>query len=421
VIHTFVALASELAYCYKRGTVTIWGNVVDATHGETRRETLGDGNGAAAFQRFTLKASPLTYIAAATAEGAASSLEVRVNEVRWHEREMLAGVAQTDHVFVARIADDNKTSITFGDGRSGARLPTGRENVRAVYRTGIGRAANVDGGRISLLASRPLGLKEVTNPLRASGGADPDSDEQLRRNIPIALQALDRLVSVQDHADFARAFAGIGKASAARLSDGRRQITHVTIAGVGDVPILESSDLFTNLNLAFSRLGNLRQPVELATRELVLLVIAARVRVAEDYRWDLVEPHVRAALLDTFGFERRELGQPATSSEVIATIQRVPGVEYVDLDTFGGIPEFVAVAGPPPSRRPITPGEIAALVKERLEPPPGTTPTDCNWLPPFCPVVAELAGPDENGLIRPAQLAILSPDAPNTLVLSSIP
>ncbi len=37
-IHTFIQLAKELAYCFKRDTVTIYGNVVKATHGETRKE-----------------------------------------------------------------------------------------------------------------------------------------------------------------------------------------------------------------------------------------------------------------------------------------------------------------------------------------------------------------------------------------------
>jgi len=423
VTHTFLSLSSALTNCYDRSTVKIWGNVVDATHGETRKETLGSGNGAEPFQRFTLKAFPLTFTAAPSVEGAASSLEVRVNEVRWREREMLAGKPPTDHGYVTRAEEDSKTTILFGDGKNGARLPTGRENVKAEYRTGIGRPGNVDADRITLLASKPLGLKDVTNPIRSSGGADADSLEQLRSNIPIALQALDRLVSVRDYADFARSFAGIGKASATRLSDGRSEIVHVTIAGVDDIPILESSDLFANLSLAFRRLGDVRQPVRLAVRELVMLIVAARVRVAEDYRWDLVEPHVRAVLFETFGFDRRELGQPATSSEVLATIQQVPGVEYVDLDTFGGIPEFVAVAGTagsPPSRRPITPDEIAALVNARLNPTGPVNTGDCNWLPPFCPVAARLAGPDENGVIAPAQIALLSPDVPSTLVLTSI-
>ena len=52
---------------------------------------------------------------------------------------------------------------------------------------------------------------------------------------------------VRDYADFSRTFAGIGKASAARLSDGSRQVVHVTIAGADDIPIDLNSDLYRNL------------------------------------------------------------------------------------------------------------------------------------------------------------------------------
>jgi uncharacterized phage protein gp47/JayE len=420
-MHTFVTLATPLDNCYRRETVVVWGNVVGATHGETQNEVLGSGDSAQPAQRFTLRAAPLTYTAVPTAEGAASTLRLRVNEVLWHEVRSMAAVAPTEHVYVTSASNDAKTTVTVG-GR-GARLPTGRDNVRAVYRAGLGRAGNVEAGRLSLLGSRPLGLKEVVNPLCASGGADADSAEQIRRNAPLGLQALDRLVSLRDYADFARAFAGIGKATAARLSDGRRELVHVTIAGVDDAPILPSSDLFVNLQNAFDRLGDARQPVQLAVRELVLLVIGARVRVAPDYSWELVEPHVRAALLDALGFESRELGQPVVSSEVIGAIARVPGVAFVDLDTFGGIPEAVSLAGSPgvaASRSAITPEQIAELVAQRVG---GTLPPGelCGWLPPFCPVRARLAGPDENGVLAPAQLAILAAGAPEMLALTAIP
>ena len=44
--HTFLRLAKQMAYSYKRNTAAIYGNVVKATHGETRNETLGNGDGA---------------------------------------------------------------------------------------------------------------------------------------------------------------------------------------------------------------------------------------------------------------------------------------------------------------------------------------------------------------------------------------
>jgi predicted phage baseplate assembly protein len=420
--HTTITLATELSYCYRRDTATIYANVAHATHGETRKETLGGGNAAEAFQRFTLKAAPVTFTAAPTVEGAASTLEVRVNDVLWHECDTLADAKPTDRVFTTSTDDDAKTTITFGDGLThGARLPTGIENVKAVYRNGIGRAANVNAKQISLLGSRPLGVKEVINPLRASGGADADTRDQARRNIPVALQALDRLISIRDYADFARSFAGVGNAAAAQLSDGERLLAHVTIAGADDVPILPSSDLFQNLLAAFKQLGDPVQPVILAVRELILLVISAGVRLQRDYAWTSVEPKIRDRLLERFGFDARELGRSVAASEVIAAIHEVKGVDYVDLNAFGGIAERVSSAGPPPVRRLITPDEIAQSVADIAAGNVSNDPAkQCSWPAPFCPVRVDLARVDENKIIAPAQLAILSRDVPATLILSHI-
>jgi predicted phage baseplate assembly protein len=364
----------------------------------------------------------VTFSAAPTADGAASSLELRVNDVRWHERRSFVGAAPTDHVFTTETDADARTTVVCGDGRTGARLPTGVQNVTAVYRSGIGKAGNVDAKQISLLGTRPLGLTEVVNPLPATGGANADRGEQLRRNIPIALQALDRLISVRDYQDFARAFAGIGKASAVQLPDGEQKVVHVTIAGVDDIPILESDDLFLNLGEAFALLGDARQPVMLAVRELVMLVIDAGIKVHPDHRWEVVEPKIRRALLNAFGFEAHELGQSVSGSEVLAVIQRVPGVEYADLNAFGGIPERVRViVDEKPSRRLITAPQVAARVREIAATSAGPPSHDCPWPPIFCPVRASLAHIDADGLIAPAQLVMLSPDVPDSLILSLVP
>jgi hypothetical protein len=48
---------------------------------------------------------------------------------------------------------------------------------------------------------------------------------------------------------------------------------------------------------------------------------------------------MRAALLDTFSFERRELGQDVLLSEVISAIQAVEGVAFVDVDILESLSE----------------------------------------------------------------------------------
>ena len=440
--HTFLTLAENLQYCFKRDTVTIYGNVVKATHGETRHEVLGSGDGSRALQSFELKQFPLTHVSASNPTGVDSTLKLFVNDIQWHEADSLAGLQATDRNFITRTDNKDKITVTFGNGREGARLPTGIENIKAQYRNGIGKPGNVRAEQISLLTTKPLGVKEVINPLRASGGADRESRDQARKNTPLAVKALDRLVSVRDYEDFARVYAGIGKALAVEIPDGRHQIVHVTIAGADDIPIDETSDLFRNLRQALHDFGDPFQPILLAVRELMMIVISTRVRIQPDCHWEPVVKNLRTALLESFGFERRELGQDVLLSEVISVMQAVRGVAYVDVDAFGGIPEKVRENG---ERRMLTPDEIAGAVDclstqwshDNME-------EWCQWQTSpetececgkyeKCKQYGNIKKTKgvrqrlrvnmaalEDGVIHPAQLAFLTPDVPETLILNRI-
>jgi predicted phage baseplate assembly protein len=399
-VHSTLILDKGLAYTYKRETVTIYANVVKATHGEIKKEVLGSGDGSAAFQQFDLRQAPLTYLSAATPQGAKSSLQVRVNGILWHEAESLLDLGPRDRGYITKTDDAGKTAVIFGNGEHGSRLPTGMENVTAVYRAGIGRPGNVLAGQIRLLATKPPGAKAVANPLRSSGGADREGPDQGRRNAPLAAMALDRLVSVEDYAFFARTYAGIEKASAVSLSNGHRQLVHLTIAGSDDIPIDTTSDLLRNLNQALHQFGDPFQPVKIDVRELMLLVISANVRILPDYQWEKVEPQIRSALLDAFGFDRRELGQSAFLSEAVSEIQQVEGVDYVDMVVFDSVlenvkPEDLANLSSSLSLKPTIEVQLAGPNKK-------------------------LEKPDQDKRILPAQLAYLSPDMRDTLILNPL-
>lgn len=418
--HTFIRLAQDLAYCYKRGSVRVYGNVVKANHGETRREVLGAGDSSKAMQSFTLKQPPLTYVSANTPAGAASTLHVYVNDVEWRETDSLVALGPGDRRFITKTDDEARTTVAFGNGAHGARPPTGQENIRAVYRNGIGKPGNVRADQVSLALDRPQGVKDVINPRPATGGADKESRDQARANAPLSVTALDRLVSVRDYADFARMFAGIGKASAARLTDGRRTVIHVTIAGADDIPIDEASDLFRNLRRALRDYGDPFVPIQLAVRERLLIALSANIRLAEGYQWEGVEPKLRAALLDRLGFERRDLGQDVLLSEIISAAQAVRGVAYVDVDTLApltqdqllaNIPTLSAGAPPtPPPTGGVSPGPV--LVKVAATAPPARLRVEMDRIDPHATT------PETR--LRPAQIAYLSPDVPDTLVLKLI-
>jgi predicted phage baseplate assembly protein len=399
MVHSFVLLdGNGLDHCYERATLSIYGNVVHATHGETRAEVLGSGDATVPFPRFTLRQSPLTYVSAPTPSGVQSSLEVRVNEVRWPARASLAELGSTDRGYITRTEDASATTVVFGDGTHGRRLPTGIENVRAGYRNGIGKGGNLDIGRLTQLATKPLGVKDVNNPIPATGGADADSRDQAKVNVPASLKAFDRLVSLADYADFARVFAGVGKATATRLTAGHRRVVFVTVAGVDDIPIDESSDLLVNLRRALHRFGDPDLAVEVGARRLLLADLTAGVRLHPDYDWTSVEPNLRAALVAALGFDHREIGQDLSESEVLAIIQQQPGVVSVWLDSIGALSYDDGL---------ITP----------------VAPFGLDETPPFHPgrrVVAEEAAVDPTGEPVPAQLLYLSATVTDTLTLKEV-
>jgi hypothetical protein len=396
--HTTLQLANKLAYSYDPLTVTIYGNVVKATHGETKAEVLGSGDGSQGLQQFDLRQSPLTYVSAATPAGAESTLQVRVDDVLWHEIDNLVGLGPKDRRYITNTDDEDQTTVEFGNGKYGARLPTGVENVTAVYRTGIGKPGNVKARQITSVVTKPLGVKEVINPFPATGGADREDRDQARRNVPIAVMALDRLISVQDYEDFARTYAGIAKASSARLSDGRRELVHLTIAGSDDIPIATTSDLFLNLRQALLQFGDPYQPIQVVVRKLKLLVISAKVRLMPDYSWEAVEPKIRAALIDNLSFARRDLGQDALSSEALSVMQAQTGVAYVDLDVFDAVDEDVS------------PQKLANL---------GST---LKLRPRVVVNKAKIArhATDPSRRILPAELAYLNPAVTDTLILTEL-
>ncbi|MFE2028298.1 putative baseplate assembly protein [Streptomyces hygroscopicus] len=441
-VHTTLTLTADLAFRYRRETVRVQGNVVPATHGESRDEPIGSGDPALANQTFTLWQSPLTWLPADNPLGATPALDIRVDGLLWHRVDSLAGRGPHERVYVTGTTGDGRTTVTFGDGVHGARLPGGHENVRARYRFGTGRAANVPADRITQALTRPLGVTAVTNPQPATGGADGDGPGLTRRTIPLAVSALDRLVSLRDYEDFARSRAGIGRAAARELFDGRRRVLHVTVAGVDDAPIGADSQVLRALRASLAAYGDTRLPVRVDVRELVLLVLVARVKVAPDHSWELVEPRLRQALLRELGYPGRELGQPAMLSEVLATAQSVPGVDYVDVDAFTGVPasatpeELAGLAGRLTEPSAVVPAPPAAYAEDtyRVTAPDGETLTDVagrHGIP-----LAELLrlNPDITDTrrlprgrtvcvfrgIRPARLALFSPDVPDTLILTEV-
>jgi hypothetical protein len=376
---TTLTFTSALTHSYRLESLTIYGNVAAATQGETVTEVLGGGDSGKAYQQFALKQTPLTYVRdSSAASGVASTLQLRVNGLLWHEAPSFYGRGPGERIYVTQRDDDGNTIVKFGDGIHGARLPTGQENVRAVYRVGVGTAGNVRAGQLSNLLTKPLGLKAGINPDAAAGGDDPEPRDGARANAPLTVLTLDRVVSLRDYEDFARGYAGIAKALATWSWDGERRGVFVTVAGPGGTAV--AGDVLELLLGAIRKAGDPFVGLRVGSFRQALFTTTFKLKVDPDFEKPSVQDDVEQTLRDRFGFDARSFGQPVALSDVMAAIQSVDGVIAVDVDTLvrkdgvGGsglvsplpaaLPQATSLAGTLPAELltiaadPIVPGEM---------------------------------------------------------------
>jgi predicted phage baseplate assembly protein len=175
-------------------------------------------------------------------------------------------------------------------------------------------------------------VREVTNAAPATGGADRESRADARRNAPLTVITLDRIVSLRDYDDFARAFSGIAKALATWTWDGQTRGVFVTVAGVNGTTISGDSATLTNLIDAMKAAGDPYVSLRVQSYAAKTFMLAAVVTKAPDYLAERVDQDVRQALVTQFAFDARAFGQPVALSEVMAVIQSVPGVVAVDVN-----------------------------------------------------------------------------------------
>ena len=331
-----IHLRDALRHSYARDTVEIYANALYATHGETVSEVLGNGDAAQAFQSFTLKKKPVTFVPdAGTPTGAANTLAVRVDGLLWQESRSFYGHGAGDAVHTTRSDGLGEMLVTFGDGLAGRRLPTGRNNVTAIYRQGIGRAGNVRAETITTLLGKPPGVKGVLNPMAAEGGAEPEREDDIRANAPNTVRTFGRIISLRDFEDAAREHAGIAKARAAITWNGEDQLVELTVAGDHGDPVPGDGVLYKALLDDLNQQRDPNRKFRLVSYQKVPVLLDAVLFVnTPTYVLEDVLAAARAAIIAFFDFDHLSLGQTVHLNDVITALQNVPGVVALDVNRF---------------------------------------------------------------------------------------
>lgn len=339
--------------------IAVYGNLVLANQGETQKEAIiGSGDARVVFQTFKLPKAPLTYLLHnASTPPQAPELEVYVDGVLWRRVDTFFNSGPNDRVYVVREDDAGDSNVQFGDGKTGARLSSGRQNVMVRFRIGTGARGPLTPDAAPKAMGRLKQLSKVSMPAPAENGADPETEENAREAAPLRMQALGRLVGLSDYEAEALTLPGVQRARATWVApNGFPRLRLVVLTDGGTET--EAAAVADAMNAANRCRGAARFPLETVQGLRQFVHLNMTVGYAADRLPEDIEPDVRAALgiaIGTaepedglFGYKQRQFGQDVHVSQAIGSVQQVDGVSWVRVDAFQPIP-----LGTPPETNPL--------------------------------------------------------------------
>lgn len=278
-----------------------------------------------------------------------------VDGIRWTRVDTLFNAGPQCQVYIVREDAEGKSIVQFGDGKTGARLSSGRDNVTASYRIGLSAYGTLKAGSKPQATGKLTDLDKVFLPVDVTTGADPELAANARLAAPAKLQSLGRLVSIADWEAETCMLPNVLKASARWDAPEGMPLIALTVLTQSDseVDIAQIRNALT----AYGRCrGPARHPV-LAINGYEQFVHVDALIGYEPSR--LVEDITKAVKLSLgvsgeeannidgkdglFGLNRRDFHQSIHTSEIIAAIQNVPGVVWVQLRAARNLPHTFSV------------------------------------------------------------------------------
>ena len=110
-------------------TVTVFGNLADASQGKAEREAvLGNGDNRQIWQTFPLPKSPLTYFLSSDGiPPQTPELEIWVGGRLWSRVDTFFGRGPKEEIYIVREDAEGRSFVQFGDGETGTRPALGRQ------------------------------------------------------------------------------------------------------------------------------------------------------------------------------------------------------------------------------------------------------------------------------------------------------
>jgi hypothetical protein len=241
----------------------------------------------------------------------------------------------------ADYASDEGYTIRFGD-REFGRAPADGMIFDVRFRLGGMRRADVAADTLTRFRTefddppvRPAFVDDVTNPLAAYGGRDPETVERIRTNAPQAFRQRPlRAVRAEDYAEIAERLPWVQRAGATLRWTGSWATMFVTPDPRGEVGL--SAAHRRELEATMDRVRQAGRDVKILAPRYADIDLEIRVCVAPNAYPGEVEARVLAALFsprDPQGFfhpDHFTFGTPLSRAALMAAIQDIGGVKAVE-------------------------------------------------------------------------------------------
>jgi hypothetical protein len=355
---------------------TVYGNLVDATEGKSEAPVpLGNGDHRLVFQTFKIPKAPLTYlISENSTPPEVPELEIYVNNRLWKRASSFFGREPTEEIYLVREDADDNSWVQFGDGKTGARLPSGIKNVVAKFRYGNGAFGPLKVDTKAQAGAKVDRLDKVQMPGVAAGGSEPETGENARQAAPGKIQSLDRLVSLKDFENEALGIAGVVKVEAAwDLVDNIPAVVLYILMDTGrEGELAAVRETLANYNVGR---GPNRFPicVPQTPSQRKYVVVNATYAYDSTFLREEIEQGIKLALgvssgktgaaddqTGLFSLYQRRFGQREYATSIAGTIQGVRGVMWAQVTRFESL-------GPLTDPKTFTPPTTPVNVQQAVE------------------------------------------------------
>ena len=184
-----------------------------------------------------------------------------------------------------------------------------------------GTAGNVIAGSIRALSAAPVGITGCINPSAFTGGADPESDEELRERILDSFRRLPNGANAAFYEQGALSFEEIAAAAALPRNRGAGTVD-VVAATLQGTP---SQALMDRLEAYFEKRREIAVDVKVIPPVTVTVNLSVELAVAPGRDFEQIAGQVEAALRGWFTGQR--LGQSVLRARLGSLIFAVDGVE----------------------------------------------------------------------------------------------